>query len=301
MAEEETRNRDAFTDMGTPELRVLMMGMGGNLGNADGRGVVIINAQGVVQMANDGCEDIFGYTKIELRGKNVSLLVPQPTASMHQGYLRAYITTGRTRMMGRTTYQLGQHKERHLVPVYATITRVSGLGEDTVIMGIIEEVLPEEGTATVWVSLEGGIMSCDRAATDWLAFTHQDLAGTPFVNLVARGAGLVHEALEGAKASVLLKEYNHHKMDAARMANAHVLTQNTSVALTQAMVTKSRRNSSMVSMEDSLPSAADTLLSGPSRAITKLFEMAQDDRQTEWSGGRVLLAHKFAVGGARLG
>lgn len=307
--EDEARNRTAFSDMGTPELRVLMMGLGGNLGNMDGRAVVIINAQGIVQVANNGCEPMFGFTKAELRGKNVALLIPEPTASLHQGYLRAYITTGRERMMNRTTYQLALHRLGHLVPIYATLAKVSGVGEDTVIMGVIERVVPDEGCATLWVGLQGDVMSCDTIVTDWLAYAHADLAGTPMLNLVVSGAGELERALQSARASVLLAEYNHHKKDVVRMAKAEALLP-TSKSVGGAARTRSALPLPQVPTvfpqgcegeeeeEGEVQprhAAANHLLWGPSKAINQLLDLAQDAGQTEWVVPNVVVAHKYGV------
>jgi hypothetical protein len=37
---------------------------------------------------------LFGYTKTELRGKNVNLLLPPVIAEQHTSYIRNYISTG---------------------------------------------------------------------------------------------------------------------------------------------------------------------------------------------------------------
>jgi PAS domain S-box-containing protein len=37
---------------------------------------------------------MFGYSKSEIVGQNVSVIVPQPLSSAHDTYLRNYINTG---------------------------------------------------------------------------------------------------------------------------------------------------------------------------------------------------------------
>jgi hypothetical protein len=37
---------------------------------------------------------LFGYTKAELRGKNMNILLPSPISENHKGYIRSYISTG---------------------------------------------------------------------------------------------------------------------------------------------------------------------------------------------------------------
>lgn len=52
----------------------------------DGRGVVICNAQAIIQMTNQAVHNIFGHSKTELRGKNVSMLMPPQLAANHTSY-----------------------------------------------------------------------------------------------------------------------------------------------------------------------------------------------------------------------
>jgi PAS domain S-box-containing protein len=47
-----------------------------------------------MQMTNKVAHQLFGYTKTELRGKNISILLPPIIAEQHTGYIRSYISTG---------------------------------------------------------------------------------------------------------------------------------------------------------------------------------------------------------------
>jgi hypothetical protein len=40
--------------------------------------------------------------------------------------------------MNRTNSFVAMHKERYVLPVSITVTKVSGIGEDTMFMGILE-------------------------------------------------------------------------------------------------------------------------------------------------------------------
>ena len=63
-------------------------------------GIVTIDENGIIETANGAAGRLFGYGAGDLVGKNVSLLMPEPFASEHDGYMRRYMTTGEKRIIG---------------------------------------------------------------------------------------------------------------------------------------------------------------------------------------------------------
>jgi PAS domain S-box-containing protein len=123
--DEDMKNQDAMDglDVNDPELRAAMMSAGSTLGAVgDRRAIIVINAQGIMQLTNQVAHDLFGYAKAEMRGKNVSMLIPAPLAQMHTSYIRNYITTGRGHVVGKTIQQMAMHKNRRSVCWSATAT-----------------------------------------------------------------------------------------------------------------------------------------------------------------------------------
>jgi PAS domain-containing protein len=50
--------------------------------------------------------------------------------------------------------------------------------------GVFQEVVPEKGTANLWIMAGGQVLSCDEAFTDWLGYKQEDLHGKPAADLV---------------------------------------------------------------------------------------------------------------------
>lgn len=63
-------------------------------------GIIMINDSGKIQGFNPAAEQIFGYSRQDVIGKNVKLLMPEPARSEHDAYIKRYKQTGQSRMLG---------------------------------------------------------------------------------------------------------------------------------------------------------------------------------------------------------
>jgi len=63
-------------------------------------GLVTIDNKGTIQSFNNAAEGIFGYSQMQVIGKNVSLLMPELTRSKYDSYLKKYSETGKKKTIG---------------------------------------------------------------------------------------------------------------------------------------------------------------------------------------------------------
>ena len=62
--------------------------------------IITIDEHGLIESFNQAAERIFGYSASEVHGRNVSLLMPEPDRSAHDGYIGRYHNGGQARVLG---------------------------------------------------------------------------------------------------------------------------------------------------------------------------------------------------------
>ncbi|MCA3010060.1 MAG: PAS domain S-box protein [Phycisphaerales bacterium] len=80
-------------------------------------GCVTIDVRGTIESINEAALRLFGYTRAELLGKNVKMLMPAPYGAEHDGYLGRYLKTGERRVIGIGREVVGRRKDGSEFPI----------------------------------------------------------------------------------------------------------------------------------------------------------------------------------------
>lgn len=102
-------------------------------------GMVTIDSKGKIHHVNNAVTQLFGYEPKELIGSNVNILMPDPDRSGHDGYLRSYLETGESKILGKGREVLARHKDGHLFPVLLTLGE-SYEGDERIFVGILHDM-----------------------------------------------------------------------------------------------------------------------------------------------------------------
>ncbi len=99
--------------------------------------IITIDLGGRILNVNPASERMFGYSKEELLGKNVKLLMPQPHCDEHDEYIRRYLQTGEARIIGVGREVTGKRKDGTIFPIHLAVSEVDHL---QIFTGIIRDL-----------------------------------------------------------------------------------------------------------------------------------------------------------------
>jgi sigma-B regulation protein RsbU (phosphoserine phosphatase) len=104
-------------------------------------GIITIDERGIIETCNPAVENLFGYLREELIGRNVSLLMPSPEREEHDGYLIRYSQTRQPKIMGSGGEVRGRRKDGTIFPLDLAISETR-LGERCFYTGIVRDATP---------------------------------------------------------------------------------------------------------------------------------------------------------------
>ncbi len=106
-------------------------------------GILTIDEQGRIQSYNRAAESIFGYTPAEVMGRNVNMLMPEPYAAEHDGYLARYQREGMPRVIGSGRKVHGLRKNGEVFPMRLAVTEIKR-GDGRRFIGLVSDISTEE-------------------------------------------------------------------------------------------------------------------------------------------------------------
>jgi two-component system sensor kinase FixL len=91
--------------------------------------MIVIDDRGLMQSFSAAAVRLFGWTPEEAIGRNVSILMPAPYRTEHDGYLHRYLTTGERRIIGIGRIVVGERKDGSTFPMELAVGEAQVGGE----------------------------------------------------------------------------------------------------------------------------------------------------------------------------
>lgn len=157
---------------------------------------VIVNEKGLIQMINLQVENLFGYTRDELIGKPVEILIPTDLRHKHTGHRADFIKEARIRSMGAGIELKAVRKDNTSFPVEISLSPIKtkeGLLISASVRDITNRKKSEEKfrslldsapDATVIVDEKGIIQMINHQTENLFCYTRDELIGRPVEILI---------------------------------------------------------------------------------------------------------------------
>jgi len=165
--------------------------------------IVLIDAQGRIEEFNPAAERLFGYSRDELLGRNVSVLMPEPYRGEHDGYVRSYLETGEKKIIGTGRRVTGRRKDGSTFPLHLTVGEARFDGEPK-FTGIIHDLTDQAALEDRLRSSEARWRAIVESAVDGIVVIDSRGRIESFNPAAERLFGYTEDEVIGRNVSVLM-------------------------------------------------------------------------------------------------
>ena len=105
--------------------------------------IVVIDETGIIDTVNPAAERLFGYSRAELVGRNVKVLMPSPHREAHDAHLARYRETGEKRVIGIGRVVVGRRKDGTTFPARLAIGEIE-VEQGRLFTGFLHDITERE-------------------------------------------------------------------------------------------------------------------------------------------------------------
>jgi two-component system, LuxR family, sensor kinase FixL len=123
--------------------------------------MIVIDGNGIMQFFSSAAKRQFGYSEEEAIGQNVSMLMPNPDRSRHDGYLARYRSTGERHIIGIGRIVTGQRKDGTTFPMHLSIGEMQS-GGVPYFTGFVRDLTEQQQTQARLQELQSELVHVSR-------------------------------------------------------------------------------------------------------------------------------------------
>lgn len=172
--------------------------------------MVMINAQGIIEMVNTQTERIFGYCRADILDKHVEVLLPVRLRHHHPKLREAFFANPQSRPMGAGRDLYGLRKDGSEFPIEIGLNPIE-TDEGTKVLSVIidlsarkrqedrlRQVVESAPNAMVMINSDGTIEMVNAQAERVFGYTRREMINQPVEILVPQRFGQMHPSVRSS-------------------------------------------------------------------------------------------------------
>lgn len=153
-------------------------------------GIITIDHRGIVESLNPAALAMFGYQVDEVIGRNISMLMPEPYRSRHDGYLENYLKSGQAKIIGIGREVVGERKDGSIFPMDLSVGEVKLAGA-RLFTGIVRDITERKEAESKLAQLASSLAEKNKELETVVYVASHDLR-SPLVNIQGFSRELAH-------------------------------------------------------------------------------------------------------------
>ncbi|QQO22697.1 PAS domain S-box protein [Bradyrhizobium diazoefficiens] len=123
--------------------------------------MIVIDSRGIMQLFSSAAERLFGYSRQEAIGRNVSILMPEPDQSRHDGYIARYLRTDDPHIIGIGRIVTGKRRDGTTFPMHLSVGQTQRAG-DPYFTGFVRDLTEHQQTQARLQELQSELVHVSR-------------------------------------------------------------------------------------------------------------------------------------------
>jgi PAS domain S-box-containing protein len=166
-----------------------------------------INEKGIIQLVNRASTRLFGYSREEFLGNNISMIVGGGHAKKHDKYIKRFLDTGITKAIGKKRELMARRSDGVEIPIELGVVEVDTFqGEDRLFCGIVHDLSAMKRKERITndiveasldpmflITEQGTIRMVNEASVHQFGFSREELEGSNISVIVGGGHAQHHD------------------------------------------------------------------------------------------------------------